>query len=215
VNTSILTSAQQLFVQQRKEWIEIVVDFETFNQYRILDADKHEVGTVIERGGQFWTKVKRFFLRSHRPFKIDVFDASQSPLLHLSRDFFFFFSDLLVSGAEGQKIGAVHRRFGIIYKRYDLRDVSGRTFARIKSPLWRLWTFPVLDELGEQRSAISKRWGGALKEIFTDTDTFQVDFGQHTWTPEQRAIIFSAAISVDFDFFENQQGNRGGLLNWG
>jgi uncharacterized protein YxjI len=214
MNFDLFTADQQLFIQQRKEWIEIVVDFETFNQYRVLNSGHGEIGSVIERGGRFWTKIKRLLLRSHRPFEIDVFDSMNSPLLHLARKFFVFFSDLEVTTADGRVVGSVHRRFGLLYRKYDLQDESGRTFARIKSPLWRLWTFPVVDELGDERSSISKKWGGALKEIFTDTDTFLVDYANHPWTPQQRAIIFSAAISVDFDFFENQQGARG-ILNWG
>jgi uncharacterized protein YxjI len=214
MNYDLFTADQQLFVQQRKEWIEIAVDFETFNQYRVLDSGHVEIGSVIERGGRFWTKFKRFLLRSHRPFEIDIFDSTKSPLLRLARNFFFFFSDLTVCTADGRSVGSVRRRFGVLYKKYDLQDESGRTFARIKSPLWRLWTFPVVDEMGEERSSISKKWGGALKEIFTDTDTFRIDYTNHPWTPVQRAIIFSAAISVDFDFFENQQGS-GGILSWG
>ena len=58
---------------------------------------------------------------------------------------------------------------------------------------------------------ISKRWGGGLREIFTDADTFMVDFGNGIWTEEQRQVIFAAAMSIDFDFFENNQGSRGVL----
>lgn len=213
MDLSLVTADEQLFIQQRKEWIEIVVDFETFNQYRVLDSTQREIGSILERGGRTWTKIKRFLLRSHRPFEIDVFDAANARILHLARDFFFFFSDLAITAADGSKIGSVHRRFGVLYKKYDLCDETGRVFARIKSPLWRLWTFPILDEIGEERSNISKKWGGALKEIFTDTDTFRIDFANHPWTPRQRAVIFGAAISVDFDFFENQQGS-GGLFDW-
>ena len=69
------------------------------------------------------TTLKRFFLRSHRPLDIDVFDGQQQAVLHLTRSFFFFFSDLeVLEPASGTKFGSIHRRFGIIYKKYDLYD---------------------------------------------------------------------------------------------
>src|SRR5207248_1366912 len=110
-----------------------------------------------------------------------------------------------VRSAEGDLYGSIHRRFGILHKIYDLRNEHGQVFGRIRSPLWRLWTFPVLGT----PTVISKKWGGVLREVFTDADTYLVDFADHPWTPEQRAAILAAAISIDFDFFENNQGSKG------
>jgi uncharacterized protein YxjI len=205
----------QLFIQQKKEWTEILIDWETKNRYAVMDGDRNVLGAVAERAGGFLDVLRRGFLRSHRGFEVDVLDPGGAPILNLSRKFFFFFSDLEVRSGDGRKLGSVHRRFGILYKKYDLKDESGTCFATIKSPLWRLWTFPVLDRTGNQRSTISKRWGGALREIFTDADTFMVDYGSGQWREGQKAVIFAAAISIDFDFFENNQGSDGvfgGLL---
>jgi uncharacterized protein YxjI len=207
-----IASSSKLFVQQRKEWAEILIDWETANKYAVLDEQKRQIGYIAERSDGFWTHVKRWFLRSHRGFRIEVLGPAGERVLTLTRAFFWFFSDLLVLGPEGARHGEVRRRFGILRRKYDLVDETGRTFARIASPIWRIWTFAVRDESGTERAVISKKWGGALTEIFTDADTYMVDFGDHPWSEGQRAVIFAAAISVDFDFFENNQG-RGGLLN--
>ena len=69
-------------------------------------------------------------------------------------------------------------------------------------------------EDGYSEAEIAKKWGGGLREIFTDADTFRVAFGAGSWTPEQRTVVFAAAISIDFDFFENNQGS-GGLVGFG
>ncbi len=61
--------------------------------------------------------------------------------------------------------------------------------------------------------AISKKWQGFIKEGFTDADRFLVDFGsEQEWTLSERAVLLCAAISIDFDFFENNQGDSGGVL---
>ncbi len=205
-----LRGRQELFVRQRREWVEIVVDWETKNQYAVLDPESREIGLIVEKAGGFWDALRRGFFRSHRALEAHVLDAAANAVLTLSRPFFFLFSDLAVSAADGLLLGRVRRRFGLLYKRYDLVDAQGVRFGRIASPLWRLWTFPVVGEGGRSEATISKRWGGALREVFSDADTFRIEFGRGEWSDEQRAVIFAAAISIDFDFFENNQG-RGGL----
>src|SRR5687768_7005220 len=126
---ALLESNPNLFIQQRKEWVEIIVDFETVNKYAVMDERKSDIGWIAERGGGFGAVLRRWFLRSHRPLEIDVFDRAGSTVLRLSRPFFWFFSDLSVSTAEGERLGSVHRRWGILHKKYDLRDETGVVFA--------------------------------------------------------------------------------------
>jgi len=212
--SSFLASHLQLSLKQRKEWVEILVDFETRNQYAVRGAGGEELGTLAEEGGGLGRVLTRWLLRSHRPLDAALCDRTGAVVLRLSRPFFFFFSDLHVSDASGAGVGSVHRRFGILYRRYDLRDSFGRTFARVRSPLWRIWTFFVRAEDGRD-ATIGKKWGGLLREVFTDADTFGVDFSQAAWAPEERAVIFAAAVSIDFDFFENNQGSGGVFdLSW-
>jgi len=205
---NLLGAETEVYVQQRKEWVEILVDWETRNQYAIQDAQGKELGTVVEKSGGIFATLRRGFLRSHRPLEIAVFDRDRAQVLSLSRPFFFLFSSLSVSGPRGERVGHVLRRFGVLYKRYDLFDALGHRFAQIAGPRWRLWTFPVEGANGIT-ATISKKWSGLAREVFTDADTFRIDFGPGGWGEEQRAVILAAAISIDFDFFENNQGNDG------
>ena len=205
---SFIATHPQLSLKQRKEWVEILIDFETRNQYAIRGAGGEELGTLAEEQGGWSRILWRWFLRSHRPLDAVVCDRTGAVLLRLSREFFWFFSDLDVADANGVKLGSIHRRFGILRRKYDLRDKLGRTFARISSPFFRIWTFPVRAEDGRE-ATIGKRWGGMLREVFMDADTFGVDLSRATWSLEERATIFSAAVSIDLDFFEDNQGVSG------
>jgi uncharacterized protein YxjI len=209
-----IKSKSDLYVSQKKEWGEILVGYESANKYVVMDEGHSQLGAFFEEGKGFISFIARFLLRSHRPLQVAVLELTGEKVLHLSRRFFFFFSDLEIKGKSGQSIGSVHRRFGIFYKKYDLKDNSGMVFATIKSPFWRLWTFPIFDQrTGQANGEISKKWGGVVKEMFTDTDTFRVSFGQG-YSAVQRTVIFAASVSIDFDFFE-ENANRGGLLGIG
>ena len=208
----LLKDRPVLFVKQRKEWTEILVDWETRNQYQLLDDQGGEIGVIAEKAGGVGSFVRRALLRSHRGFEIAVFERTGEPVLRLERPFFFLFSDLTVSDPAGKVLGHVKRRFGLLYKRYDLQDATGRVFAQIAAPRWRLWTFPIADESQGRSATIAKKWGGGLREVFADADTFRVEFLQGDWSGAERAVILAAALSIDFDFFENNQGS-GGLVD--
>lgn len=206
---SVLEGAEQYFVHQKKEWTEILVDFETRNQYEVLDSEGCCVGTISEVSSGVGGFLKRNFFGSHRSLDLRVHDRDGQSLLQFARPFFFWFSSLEVLEEGGAKLGRVDRRFGILYKKYDLVDAHDRCFARIRSPLWRLWTFPARHVNGVSEATISKRWGGALREVFADADTFRVTFESGSWSAGERRVLFAAAVSIDFDFFENNQGSKG------
>jgi hypothetical protein len=205
----VLESAEQYFIHQKKEWAEIIVDFETRNQYEVLDAEGDAAGTISEVSSGIGGFMKRNVFGSHRSLDVRVHDGDGQPALSMARPFFFWFSSLDILEEGGAKLGRVDRRFGLIYKKYDLLDAHGRCFAEIRSPRWRLWTFPVRHVNGVSEATISKKWGGALREVFADADTFRVAFESGTWTAAERLVLFAAAISIDFDFFENNQGSNG------
>lgn len=205
----VLDTASEYFVRQQKEWTEILVNFETNNRYQILDVQGVEVGSIAEVSSGVSGFLKRNFFGSHRSLDIRVLDADGTPVLNLSRDFFFLFSSIEIAEPSGAVIGSVERRWGVLYKKYDLLDVHGRCFATISGPRWHLWTFPVRSQDGASEATISKKWGGGMREIFSDADTYRVSFESGAWPPEERVVVFGAAISIDFDFFENNQGSSG------
>ena len=48
---TFLSADYELYVKQRREWTEILVDWETKNQYAVLDGSGSEVAVVVERAG--------------------------------------------------------------------------------------------------------------------------------------------------------------------
>ena len=203
-----IESSPQLMIKQLKEWTEILINIETRNKYEVRTLAGEKLGFIVECDGGFLDSLKRIFLRSHRPLNIDILDNDGRQLYHLSRRFFFLFSDLNVAASDGQKLGSIHRRFGLLYKKYDICDKYGNPFALIKAPIWRLWTFPITGKTGQKLGVITKKWQGLLKEAFTDADSFVVDYGGSSWQTAQKVVILCAAISIDFDFFEDNQAQK-------
>jgi hypothetical protein len=185
-------------------WLEILTAWEIPNEYTVRDGSGRIRGLAVEQGRGFGPAMQRSFLGSHRPLHVAVFSLSEREvIMEMRRPFVLFLSTLAVSSGS-RRLGTVLRRFSLLRRTYELFDSSDRPFAKIVSPLLRIWTFPIFDNEGAQRGEIAKKWSGLSQEYLTDADKFRVSFGQG-WTVEQKAVLFAAALSIDFDFFENNQ----------
>jgi Zn-finger nucleic acid-binding protein/uncharacterized protein YxjI len=213
--SEVVGTAGELYVRQRKEWIEIFTNWEMRNKYDVHDAAGRQIAHVAEHGTGFGQWIARLFLKTHRPFEAFVWNVERQQAMRFQRPFYWFFSDLTVATASGRPLGSVHRRFAWLTTRYELRDETGRTFGWVNQPFWRIWRFPILDQVGQQVGEITKRWGGALREMFTSADAFQIQFGGKPWRIQERAVLLATAITIDLDRFETQSKGGGGNLDFG
>lgn len=204
---SFFKDSSQIIVKQIKELFEIVIDWETANKYSIRDENNNEIGFAAERSLGIFHKIVRNILRSHRSITIDIWDNNKKLIFTGKRPFYFFFSDLNVKGSNGENLGDIKTRFGFLKRKFDLLDQRGHLFARIESFRWRLWTFSIYDSTGRELGVISKKWGGLLKEAFTDTDMFAIDLSKYQWTEEQKSVLLFSCLSIDLDFFEDNSSS--------
>jgi hypothetical protein len=189
--------------QHARSWWEILIGLEQRNQYAITVNGRHG-GFAVEQGTSFLDRIVRIVLGSHRPLHLIVFTGNDQVTMNAKRPFYWIFSTMTVADGNGRSIGVVQKRWGIVTKKYDLVE-GGRSFAKISAGLFKIWTFPVYDLAGKQIATISKKWGGLLKEYITDADRFGISFESTRLTTAQKAVVFAAALSIDFDYFENNQ----------
>lgn len=108
-----------------------------------------------------------------------------------------------------QRVGAVQRKWSWFHRRFALENAAGEETMEIFSPLFRIWTFKLMFQGGEV-GRISKKWGGLLKEMFTDADIFGVECQPHV-PIEVRKLLLVATFLVDFTCFENNSNSGVGL----
>jgi uncharacterized protein YxjI len=195
-----------LMIRQRKELAEIVLSFETRNKYEVLTEDGRPVAFAAEQGKGFAGMLFRQMLGHWRTFDIHVFNPLRDLVMIAHHPFRFLFQRLEVRDAAGAPIGAIQQRFGILYKKFDIEDANGRLLMTMQSPLWRIWTFPLM-KVGRQVSVIKKQWSGLLKEAFTDADNFRIGFDSPDLSSTERALIVAAALFVDLIYFERKSND--------
>jgi uncharacterized protein YxjI len=203
-----MAHSPHMTVHQIVEFEEAVWGFEVENQYAILDANGAQVMVAAEEGGGCGAFFTRQMLNTARPFVLHVMDPdSGDPLFEVRRPFKLYFDRVEVMDGEGNGIGVVQRRLNIINRIYTLDSFDGETMFTIKGKFWKPWTFDVFYKEEEEPCAtIKKQWSGMMQEMFTDADTFGVEWEDDV-DGEERILILAAVFLIDFRHFE-KSNNR-------
>lgn len=197
-----LSSYKKLFVKQSFEMAELF-NFETRNKYRILDEQGRDVAFAAEQQKGILGFILRQFIGHWRSFEIHFFTAMREKFLIARHPFRFYFKKLEIFDVEENYIGSIERQFSFFSKTFQIYVAESHSRIDVSSPFWRIWTFPFMK--GERQVAkISKKWTGLGFELFTDKDTFMIDYSQQDLTNNEKAVILAATLYIDLMFFETK-----------
>lgn len=201
-----LVQHEKLFVKQTHELGEWL-GFETRNKYRIVTADGRQIGFAAEQQKGIIGFLLRYFLGHWRRFEIHFFDEARRPFLIARHPFRFLFQRLEIFGVgeqyENPFLGAIQQRFGIITKKFDVEDAYGKVILEVRSPIWKIWTFPFM-RFGKEVGSVQKKWSGLLSEGLTDRDNFLVQFSDVELAESERRLMLAAALFIDLQYFERK-----------
>ncbi len=199
--SSTLAGEGTVIVKQAKSWTEVFTDLETVSRFSVSTPDGRELWAAAEISQGFLGVIARWFLKSARPFTMELRARDGSVAMRIQRPWRFFFSHVDVFTGDGAPLGEVQERWGWFTRLYELKDPSGNVLASLVGPLFRPWTFLVKID-GKEVAQISKKWSGLGREMFTDADTYGLTF-QGT-TPGVRALMLAATFLIDFRHFEHK-----------
>ncbi len=194
-----LESFNALAIQQKKEWGEIITDFETRNRYTVFSSDGNPLFLAAEEEGSF---LLRWFLKALRPFSIRILDMQGESVLSLHRPFRFYFHVAEIFDNQGKLVGTIKRKFSILRRIYSVNDPSEQEMYQLFGPLFHPWTFNIYQD-NREVGHITKKWSGLLKETFTDADNFGITFPSDANT-NQKSVLLGAVFLIDFVHFENR-----------
>ncbi len=194
-----LSTTDGLVISQKKEWGEIFTGFETKNKYAVMETNGNELYFAGEVDGNL---LLRLFLKSTRPFTIDIKGSDGQTIISIKRPWRFYFHEADILDSSGKKIGNLKKRFSFIRRIYTVTDDSGNELFELFGPILHPWTFNIMKSGGEV-GKITKKWSGFGKEIFTDADNFGVTFPREM-TVLTKAILLGAVFLIDFVHFENK-----------
>ena len=187
-----LLDQERFFVRQKAKLIEVVAEF------AILDEAGNKIGAVTETGQSKAKKVLRV-LTSVDQFlskKFAVVDANGEPVFNLTRPAKFIKSKITVLDNEGKEIGTISQQNAIGKIRFSLTSASGEDLGGIFAENFRAWDFRIEDAQKNEVGRVSKKFAGAMKELFTTADNYLVELSPSLTGPA-RQLAFAAAVTID------------------
>ena len=187
--------------------------FKTAQKYDIFDYETEEqLGTAEEKLSGLVQTLRWFLSKSLLPTTVEVRDHEDALVFKIRRGAFFFQARVEVLNADGELIGYFKSKifsFGGGFWVYDAKD---KQFAEVKGNFFG-FDYKVLTPDGEELGRVSKKWGGALKELFTSADTYMVDVAEDlSEQPVAKMLVLAAALSIDIIFkSERRGGGFGGV----
>lgn len=200
---SYLPQARQLLIKQQREGIELL-GFEGRNRYQILSPEGQVLATAEEAKQGMFKAAIRQILRHWRTFSFDVLDPQGQRILEVEHPFRFYFSRLEVMGRHGEIIGTMEKQFSILSKKFVITDNHGATM-QMHAGFFKIWNYPITKN-GHTIASVEKKWGGALREVFTDADTFLLDFKDPSLSVAEKQLLLSAALFIDVMYFDDNNG---------
>ena len=181
--------------------------FFDYNSYfideKVYNDQGEPVGMINQKlsGGQ---KLLRLLLnKAMLPFLLEIKDVNDNVVATIARDWTFFLSKITVTNADGVVVGIVRQKFKLFKPTFKIYNTSEELIAEISGD-WKAWNFKIQDASNNQIGTINKKWAGAMQEIFTSADKYNVNMNTDFASMENKVAILAGAITIDMVLKESK-----------
>ncbi|XP_061565632.1 phospholipid scramblase 2-like [Cololabis saira] len=206
-----LTQIDQILIHQKLELVEVFTGFETNNQYEI----KNSLGQSIYKAKEINDCCTRNCCGALRPFEMKIKDTMDREVIHLIRPLRCALcccpcclQEMEVQAPPGITIGYITQDWHLCsLPKFSILGPNRETLMKLEGPCVVCnccadVNFELKGKDGEETiGRISKQWGGLMKEVFTDTDNFGIQFPLDL-DVKMKAVLMGACFLIDFMFFQ-------------
>ena len=192
---------QAIVVHQKVELSNVLIGLDMANEYSLHAPNGQKLAQSAETGG-FGGFISRQLFNNARAANVKLFGMNGAEIAEMRKPFRFIFAEIAAT-IGGQEIGRA-KRLSWFGRDYGISVMGVPTFT-ISSSLfqWRDFRFNVMKG-GVHVATIMKRYEGALKMMFTQADTFTIEFHDSSLSLEERFTLLATTYLIDFDCFEQR-----------
>jgi len=185
------------FFDSNSYFIDEKVNFLKFeNSYQVYNNKGDKIGAVRQKLTFKQKMLRLLFKKQMLPFLLDIVNINNELVASVSRGWTFFMSRITIQDAHGSKIGTIQQKFKVFKPTFKIFNSSEILIAEINGD-WKAWNFIITDASNVQIGTISKKWAGAMQEIFTSADKYNVTFDSNYSNKENKVVILAGAITID------------------
>lgn len=192
------------FFESNDYFIDEKVNFFKFeNAYKVYNAQGEQMGNIVQKISG-WHKFLRLLLnKAMFPFTLEIKDMGDAVLATVKRGWTFWMSKITVVDNTGTTIAEIRQKFKFFKPTFHIMDMNGGKIAEITGD-WKAWNFKIADASGAAIGTITKKWAGALKEVFTTADKYNVNIVPEVAEDVKKIAIVACAITIDMVLKESK-----------
>lgn len=192
------------FFESNNYFIDEKVNFFQFeNTYQVFNERAEKIGSINQRLSAGQKALRLLLNKAMLPFRLEIKDTNGALLASISRGWTFFMSKIEIHSGDGKLIGTVQQKFKLFKPTFKIFNYQGVQIAEISGD-WKAWNFAIKEPSGSVIGNISKKWAGAMKELFTSADKYIVSIDPGYSNMMNKITILSAAITIDMVLKESK-----------
>ncbi|XP_037063732.1 phospholipid scramblase 2 isoform X4 [Peromyscus leucopus] len=200
----------QILIHQQTELLEVLTGFETNNKFEI----KNSLGQMVYLAVEDTDCCTRNCCEAARPFTLRILDNLGREVMTLERPlrcssccFPCCLQEIEIQAPPGVPVGYVTQTWHPCLPKLTLQNEKKQDVLKVVGPCVACTCCTDIDfeikSLDEQSriGKISKQWSGCVRETFTDSDNFGIQFPLDL-DVKMKAVTLGACFLLDYMFFE-------------
>jgi len=185
------------FFESNTYFIDEKVNFFKFeNCYQIYNDKGENIGAIKQKLNIGQKLLSLLISKTMLPFLLEIRDSNDNLEVTISRGWTFILSKITIKNAQGEAIGYIKQKFKLFSPTFNIFNTSEELIAEISGD-WKAWNFTINNAANNQIGSISKKWAGAMKELFTTADKYNVQIEENYANLENKIAILAGAITID------------------
>jgi uncharacterized protein YxjI len=172
-------------------------------EYKVFDQTGAQIGLIKQRLSAGLKILSLLLNKSMFPFLLEITDMEGNVLASIKRGWTFWLSEIHILNSQKELIGKIKQKWAFMKPTFHINDGNGNKLAEIKGD-WKGWNFEIKDTAGNPIGTISKKWAGALKEVFTSADKYNVSIREEYSETTEKIVVVSTAITIDMVLKESK-----------
>ena len=195
---------QNSFFRSNSYFIDENVNFFKFeNSYQLYDDMGVHIGAVCQKLTIGQKLLRMLLNKAMLPFLLEIRDLDGNVQATISRGWTFWMSKITITDGNSITAGTIKQKFKFFKPEFNISDNNGQEIAKITGD-WKAWNFDILDANSLLIGSISKKWAGAMQEIFTSADKYNVTLNSEIKDNLRKIAILSSAITIDMVLKESK-----------
>ncbi|RAJ05127.1 uncharacterized protein YxjI [Chitinophaga skermanii] len=173
------------------------------NAYKVFNPNGEQIGNIVQHVPTWHKFLRILFSKKVMPFTLNITDMNDQQLASIERGWTFWLSKITIKDQYGTPVGGIKHKFSFLKPKFVIHDQFQMDIAHIKGD-WKAWEFSITDQHERALGRISKKWAGAMKEIFTTADKYHVSIASEFPENENKIALVAGAITIDMVLKESK-----------